>query len=432
MTGQRRRCSRSPPRQGRGRDRTRRRRVPLLPGPVRSVLTTLPAVARERRWRPTRGAAHSGRPIMTCEHEIGLDPVPLLTPEGCEECLKTGSSWVHLRLCLSCGHVGCCDSSPGRHATKHFRPHPSPVSRPSSRANWAWCYSTRRNCLSPRRPSRTWASRSGSHRSFGLRPPGSSLRMRSKGRPMPDNDLHSTAFPKLDADPARRPRPVLLHQGPKHYQDGEALFPAQASATRGSTYSSPVRSRLLTNPATPRRRSPSTGRGSSQATCPQLTGRPALVSGYARGGCEVYEVSPDALKQLLNNHPDLGDLILQAFISRRQLLRESGAFTGLRVVGSHSSQDTFRVRDFLSRNGVLHPGSTSTPTRRCGSCSTSSASPRRTRRSWPAGQADPEEPVQPATRGGAWPSPEAGAEGVRLGRGRGRAGRTGCRRIRGV
>jgi thioredoxin reductase (NADPH) len=68
----------------------------------------------------------------------------------------------------------------------------------------------------------------------------------------------------------------------------------------------------------------------------------------------VYEVSPDALKHLINNHPDLGDLILQAFIARRHLLRESGTFTGLRVVGGRDSQDTFRVRDFLSRNGILH------------------------------------------------------------------------------
>jgi hypothetical protein len=49
---------------------------------------------------------------MLCEHEVGLKPVPPRTP-GCEECLKLGTPWVHLRLCLTCGHVGCCDSSPG-------------------------------------------------------------------------------------------------------------------------------------------------------------------------------------------------------------------------------------------------------------------------------------------------------------------------------
>ncbi|HYO82925.1 MAG TPA: UBP-type zinc finger domain-containing protein, partial [Bryobacteraceae bacterium] len=55
-----------------------------------------------------------------CTH---LDQIQDVDPNtnGCEECLKTNGRWVHLRMCLSCGHVGCCDSSPGRHATKHFR-----------------------------------------------------------------------------------------------------------------------------------------------------------------------------------------------------------------------------------------------------------------------------------------------------------------------
>ncbi|MGZ3334182.1 MAG: UBP-type zinc finger domain-containing protein [Isosphaeraceae bacterium] len=77
---------------------------------------------------------------MFCEHEIEIDPLPPRTP-GCEECLKTGTPWGHLRLCLTCGHVGCCDSSPGRHATKHFHHTAHPVIaswEPGER--WAWCY----------------------------------------------------------------------------------------------------------------------------------------------------------------------------------------------------------------------------------------------------------------------------------------------------
>ena len=56
---------------------------------------------------------------MSCEHVAQIQEV---TPsaQGCEDCLKMGSRWVHLRICLICGHVGCCDSSPNRHATKHF------------------------------------------------------------------------------------------------------------------------------------------------------------------------------------------------------------------------------------------------------------------------------------------------------------------------
>jgi uncharacterized UBP type Zn finger protein len=61
--------------------------------------------------------------------------------KGCEECLKMGDSWVHLRLCLECGHVGCCDSSKNKHATKHFHASKHPVVQslePGER--WMWCY----------------------------------------------------------------------------------------------------------------------------------------------------------------------------------------------------------------------------------------------------------------------------------------------------
>src|SRR5258708_24764904 len=84
-----------------------------------------------------------------------------------------------------------------------------------------------------------------------------------------------------------------------------------------------------------------------------LTGRPAIVSGVARGDCEVYERAGDDLRKVLNRCPGTGDIILQAFIARRQLLRESANFTGLRVIGSRYSHDTFRVRDFLSKNRIL-------------------------------------------------------------------------------
>ena len=61
--------------------------------------------------------------------------------DGCEDCLKTGDVWVHLRLCLICGHVGCCDSSKNKHATKHFHStnHPIIQSFEPNEA-WKWCY----------------------------------------------------------------------------------------------------------------------------------------------------------------------------------------------------------------------------------------------------------------------------------------------------
>jgi hypothetical protein len=71
---------------------------------------------------------------------VAADPEPR-TPLGCEECLELGRRWVHLRKCLSCGHVGCCDSSPGRHATGHFARIGHPVVRSFEPGEeWRWCY----------------------------------------------------------------------------------------------------------------------------------------------------------------------------------------------------------------------------------------------------------------------------------------------------
>ena len=75
-----------------------------------------------------------------CSHLDQIRPVEPRT-DGCEECLRTGDEWVHLRLCLTCGHVGCCDQSKNRHATKHFRQHHHPIIRSFEPGeDWLWCY----------------------------------------------------------------------------------------------------------------------------------------------------------------------------------------------------------------------------------------------------------------------------------------------------
>ncbi len=77
----------------------------------------------------------------SCTHLSALHPVAARTPAGCEECLAHGGRWVHLRLCLTCGHVGCCDNSPGRHATAHFHATGHPVIRSYEPGeDWGWCY----------------------------------------------------------------------------------------------------------------------------------------------------------------------------------------------------------------------------------------------------------------------------------------------------
>jgi len=77
----------------------------------------------------------------TCEHSSQVHDVAPRTPDGCEECLKTGGRWVHLRLCLTCGHVGCCDQSAGKHATEHFHGTRHPIMRSFEPGeDWGWCY----------------------------------------------------------------------------------------------------------------------------------------------------------------------------------------------------------------------------------------------------------------------------------------------------
>src|ERR1700722_19078013 len=76
----------------------------------------------------------------TCTHMATIRDV---TPSalGCEECLKTGDVWVHLRICRACGHVGCCDQSPNRHATKHYHATQHPIIEGyDPPEGWGWCY----------------------------------------------------------------------------------------------------------------------------------------------------------------------------------------------------------------------------------------------------------------------------------------------------
>jgi len=76
-----------------------------------------------------------------CTHLDQINDVEPQTPNGCAECLAIGGTWVHLRMCLSCGHVGCCDQSPGKHATGHFHETGHPVMQSFQPGeDWLWCY----------------------------------------------------------------------------------------------------------------------------------------------------------------------------------------------------------------------------------------------------------------------------------------------------
>ncbi len=78
--------------------------------------------------------------MAQCKH---LKEIQTVKPsaKGCEDCLKTGARWVHLRLCEICGHVGCCDNSPNKHATKHFHSTGHPIIKSFEPGEeWGYCY----------------------------------------------------------------------------------------------------------------------------------------------------------------------------------------------------------------------------------------------------------------------------------------------------
>lgn len=168
---------------------------------------------------------------------------------------------------------------------------------------------------------------------------------------MAEHDLQSIAFPVLD-DAQIEALSRCTSATRKIYREGEVLFAVgernfkfhiiTAGQVRIVDYSGDAPKTVTIHRT-----------GGFTGDISHLTGNPSVVSAVAEGDCEVYEISGEALRQVLTQCPTLSDIVLQAFIARRQLLRQSAEFTGLRVIGSRYSADTFRVRDFLSKNRVL-------------------------------------------------------------------------------
>ena len=164
---------------------------------------------------------------------------------------------------------------------------------------------------------------------------------------MNKQNLQSVAFPTLDETQISQ-MASCTNAAPKLYRDGETLY---AVGDRNMNFFIVKSGEVAVmdfsgdepKTVTVHRKGAFTGDISL------VTGLPAIVSGIARGDTEVYQISGDVLRLVLNQCPTASDLILQAFIARRQLLRESPDFTGLRVIGSRYSSDTFRVRDFLAQ-----------------------------------------------------------------------------------
>src|SRR6266567_8019443 len=168
---------------------------------------------------------------------------------------------------------------------------------------------------------------------------------------MAEHTLQSIAFPTLD-DAQVAELGHCTAAAPKVYRNGQTLFTVGDRDFKFYIVKS-GEVEIVDHSGDEPKTVVVHGKGQFTGDVSHLTGRSSIVSAVARGDCEVDEVSRDALRGALNQCPVLSDIILQAFIARRQLLRESPDFIGLRVIGSRYSTDTFRVRDFLAKNRAL-------------------------------------------------------------------------------
>jgi len=164
-------------------------------------------------------------------------------------------------------------------------------------------------------------------------------------------ELHETAFPRLDDEQMAdlgsctgaelshyKPGDVLVHAGERDFK----FYVIRSGEVEIIDQTGDVPATIAVH-----------GRGEFTGDVSHLTGTAAIFTAVALSDCEAWAISSELLRQLINQCPDVGDIILRAFMARRQLVRESGSFTGLRVVGSRYSPDTFRIRDFLAKNLVL-------------------------------------------------------------------------------
>src|SRR5260370_20065165 len=115
--------------------------VPLCKGSDHNKLSAASHRRKDESWPESDARIRKEENMAKrCTH---LDQIQEVTPSatGCEDCLKIGDTWVHLRLCLTCGHVGCCDDSKNKHATKHFHATTHPIIQSFEPGeDWGWCY----------------------------------------------------------------------------------------------------------------------------------------------------------------------------------------------------------------------------------------------------------------------------------------------------
>jgi|GEM_PF-77420 len=301
---------------------------------------------------------------MACTH---FDSIRAVTPsaEGCEDCLKTGDSWVQLRLCRQCGHVGCCDSSTNKHATKHYHATGHPIMESYDPPDpWGWCYIDQEmldfsgNQTAHLNPSSVPFK---SHAvinegSGGLFSPGLSnvdnISATVEDAPLSPSLASRREQINLKLVPAEINR--LRRFGTVHtLQPGEILFdpstpkPGMFVLLSGRIVITRKNSLGIEIPIV------ESGPGNFTGEIGQLSGLPSLVSGRALEVVEALVIDPPSLRALVVAEAELGERIMRTMILRRLLLIETGG-GGPLLIGAPGSAGMVRLQGFLSRNGHPH------------------------------------------------------------------------------
>jgi thioredoxin reductase (NADPH) len=164
------------------------------------------------------------------------------------------------------------------------------------------------------------------------------------------HDLNEVAFPKLSDEEIKRIEKCGCAEL-KRYNDGDSLIKAGERESKFQIINSGEVD--IFDDSDGRKMIATLSPGEFTGDVALLIGGPSLITGISKGPSEAYSTSVEGLRELMNRDPELGDIILSAFIARRDILREAPNFTGLRVIGSCYSADTNRIRELLSKNRIL-------------------------------------------------------------------------------
>jgi thioredoxin reductase (NADPH) len=259
-----------------------------------------------------------------CAHVVQLKVKRVQRPAaGCEECLKIGGVWVHLRICLTCGHVGCCDSSPGRHATRHYHVTSHPIMTSG--------------LVLPRR---------GGTRGMSDHPDREPVAVSSDDR----EPLSPLMFPHLTPEQIKR---LAAYGEERQFADGEMVFKqgdlgvpmfvviegAIAILRHEAARDEPGADHILTVHQA----------GQFSGDIDLLSGRSAIVCARAVGETRALAIPPARLRVLVQVEVELGEIFLRAFMLRRRYTTEHGIGDAL-LVGSDHSAATLNLKEFLTRN----------------------------------------------------------------------------------